>query len=92
MWLQWPDVNHLAGLDRVQSLSAGWQERQQVLHAIRLRAQDDDRKSPPGHILLMPDMAIAGEHYIPSALGKGKELTVLLRPKTCLSDGLALVT
>ncbi len=73
IWLRSPDLHHLTGLDREQSLRTGGQERQQILHAIRFRAKDQDGQTPPGHVLLVFDISIAGEKYIPSALSKRQE-------------------
>ena len=76
--LQRPDLDHLAGLDRKKRLSAGWHEWQQIFHAIRFHAKNQDRDTPPRHVLLVFDIPIAGEQHIPLALGNREQLTVLL--------------
>src|SRR5258708_31136768 len=91
IWLQRPDLDHAAGLDGEKGMSTGVHERQQILHAIRFRAKDQNRHTPPGHVLLVLDVPIASEQNIPSALSKFQELAVLLGPKTRLPYGLALV-
>ncbi len=91
IWLQRPDLDDSAGLDGEKSLSTGGHQRQQILHAIRFGTQDQDGHTPPGHVLLVFDISIAGEQHIPSALGKRQKLAVLLGPKTCLAHCLALV-
>jgi len=77
--------------DRMESLSTCGHQRQQVLHAIRFRARDQDGDTPPSRALLVLDIPIAGVQYIPPALSKRKELAVFLRRKTCLPHSLALV-
>jgi hypothetical protein len=89
--LQRPDLNHPTGLYGERSLSTGGHQRQQIFHAIRLGAKDQNGHSSPRHVLLVFDMPIAGEEHIPSALRKRKELAVLLGPKTCLPHCLGLV-
>src|ERR1700675_1198851 len=90
--LQRPDLDYLAGLDRKKLLLAGWHEWQQILHAIRFHAMDLDRDTPPSHVLLVFDIPIAGEQYIPQAFSKREQLAILLGSKTCVAYRLALVT
>ena len=52
---------------------------------------DRMERRAPSRVLLVLDIPIAGEQYIPLALSKRKELAVLLGPKTCLPHSLALV-
>ena len=70
IWLQRPDLDHSASLYGEKGFSTGGHQRQQVLHAIRFRAKDRDRDTPSRHVLLVLDIPIAGEQYIPSALSK----------------------
>src|SRR5947199_305434 len=91
IWLLKPDLDHSTGPDGEKSLSTCGHQRQQILHAIRFRTKDQHGDTPPGHVLLVLDIPIAGEQYIPLALSKRKELAVLLGPKTCLPHSLALV-
>jgi hypothetical protein len=40
IWLERPDFDHMAGLEREESLGASGHERQQILHTIRFRTKD----------------------------------------------------
>jgi hypothetical protein len=49
IWLERPDLDHMAGLDREESLGASGHERQQILHTVRFRAENQDRDIPTAH-------------------------------------------
>ena len=68
--LRTSDLDHLTGLDREKSLSTGGHHRQQILHSIRFCTKNQNGHTPSTHVLLMLDIPIAGEEYIPLSLGK----------------------
>jgi hypothetical protein len=89
--LKRPYLDHLAGLDREESLSTEWHERQQILHAVRFRAEDQDGDIPASHFLLVFDIPVAGEQHIPLTFRKRKKLAVLLGPIACSAYRFALM-
>ena len=79
IWLERVDFDHLTGLDGQKRLRALWHQWQEILHAIGLGAQDYDGNAAASHVLLILDVAIAGEKYVPAAMVKSSPF--FLEPK-----------
>ena len=84
LWLERAIFDHLTGLNGQNGLRTGGHKWQQILRAIGLGAQDDDRDTASTHVLLILDIAIAGEKDVPAALGNGQKFAVSLGAKTGL--------
>lgn len=71
IWLERADVDYLTCLDGQKRLGTRGHQWQEILHAIGFGPQDYDGDAAASHVLLIPDISIASEKYVPAAFGNG---------------------